>query len=138
VESAINAEQMSLLERVEVNTLAGAVLELATSELIPVFHSAGENPESEKKILSDYLATILEEGFEHHHNRAREQTKELVSSSIKVWTKEFRIIIHLLLLLDVNKTTSLAKTLIAPLADYAVRCLYDGFKNRKKVAEEIN
>ena len=134
VEKAIDNNQLSELGRVEINTLAGAVLELGTSELTPVFHSAKENPESEKKILSDYLATILEEELAHHRSRVKEQVKEIVASSIKVWTKEFRTIIHLLLLFDEDKTTSLPKTLTNPLADYAVRCMHKGFREKQKVA----
>jgi len=131
VEKAINTKQLAHMARVEVNTLAGSILELGSSDLIPVFHSREENPESEKKIISDYLATILEEDLAHHRGRVKEQVKELVSSSIKVWSKEFRIVIHLLLLFDEEKTTGLMKSLTNPLADYAVRCLHKGFRERQ-------
>ena len=136
VEKAIETKQLAHMARVEVNTLAGAILELGISELVPVFHSLEENPESEKKIISDYLATILEEELAHHRGRVKEQVKELVSTSIKVWSKEFRIILHLLLLFDEDKTTGLMRSLDVPLADYAVRCLHKGFKERQRAALE--
>jgi len=138
VEKAIDTNQLSKIARVEVNTLAGAILELGTSELLLVFHSREENPETEKKVISDYLATIIEEDLAHHRSRVKEQVKELVATSIKVWSKEFRMVIHLLLLFDGDKPTGLLKSLTKPLADYAVRCIHKGFKERQKVAEDGN
>ena len=133
VEKAIDINQLSHIARAEVNTLAGAILELGTSELIPVFHSREENPESEKKIISDYLATVLEEDLAHHRGRVKEQMKVLVATSIKVWSKEFRILLHLLLLFDEQETGGLTKSLTNPLADYVVRCIHKGFKERQKI-----
>ena len=73
VEKAIDTNQLSKIARVEVNTLAGAILELGTSELLLVFHSREDNPETEKKVISDYLATIIEEDLAHHRSRVKEQ-----------------------------------------------------------------
>jgi len=134
VEKAIDTKQLSQMARIEINTLAGAILELGASELLSVFHLDEKNSENEKKIISDYLATILVESLAHHRSRVKEQVKELVATSIKVWSKEFRIIIHLLLLFDDDKSTELMKTLTAPLADYAVRCIHKGFKEKQKIA----
>ena len=99
---------------------------------MPIFHFGRESSENEKKIISDYLATLLEDELAHHKIRVREQVKELLSTSVRVWSKEFRIILHLLLLFDYAKQGELIRSLINPLADYVVRCLHKGFMEIQK------
>ena len=133
VERAIDSNSLAHMARVEMNTLAGSILELTNSELIPIFHEKEESPESEKKIISDFLATLLEEELAYYKPDVKRQLKELIPTSVNVWTKEFRILLHLLVLFDEETSKTLRSNLTMPLADYAVRCLYKGFKEKQSM-----